>query len=523
MNLTNKVDDALPEAIHRLNRARLVLSGLDEDGAPAHPGMFDSDVISFAHGEGVRRPHPRVIYAGVRALLDTDESSLDNYLFLKAFPQFEDRIARDFMSQGIDEQIARNVIIDSGTTRLFCAWLGVVSKPGDIFLAAPTFYHGLAKWCHLFRTMLICVPTQRANQYKLTRYDLERFYSTRIRSGELRRPKGLFLFNPTQTGAIYTSTELEELADFALANDLQMVEDCVFLHTCYDDEPVPHLALFKNVSSRVVTFDGGSKAYSLANIRIGWACGPQLLIDAMKAYSVATSATIPHIAKAMALAAMEAEDLYFDVNRNECRERALLVRDCVVKINSTIVKEAGKRIGSVPIRVEHMPRAGHSILLSFNRFRGLRGWQGEPIRDSIDLVRYLLSEARVAFCPGLSSGFSDCTVRLCFGCVGLEYTYQGSKRAEALQALKAVLPFLKLRSLKLQNAIAAECTDLTDAQQNDGFQRGRTLTREALLERVLPALVALAMERSHDIERTTKRLPGNNTDAQSARQDLARS
>src|SRR6185436_12847429 len=146
----NRIYDTSPEAIHCLNRARLVLSGLDEDGVRAHPGMFDPDVISFAHGEGVRRPHPLVINAGVRALLDTEESSLDNYLFLRPFPQFEDRIARDFMAQGIDEHIARNIVIDSGTTRLFCAWLNAVSKKGDIFLAAPTFYHSLAKWCQLF-------------------------------------------------------------------------------------------------------------------------------------------------------------------------------------------------------------------------------------------------------------------------------------------------------------------------------------------------------------------------------------
>jgi aspartate aminotransferase len=485
--------------------------------------MFDPDVISFAHGEGVRRPHPLVINAGVRALLDTEESSLDNYLFLRPFPQFEDRIARDFMAQGIDEHIARNIVIDSGTTRLFCAWLNAVSKKGDIFLAAPTFYHSLAKWCQLFGSTLMSVPTRRTHQYKLTRHDLEQFYSASIKSTGARRPKGLFLFNPTQTGAIYTAAELEDLSCFALANDLQILEDCVFLHTCYDDEPVPHLAHFKDMWSRVVTLDGGSKAYSLANIRIGWACGPEALIESMKTYSVATSATIPHIAKAMALAAMEAPDQYLRVNRNECRERALLIRDCVVKMNSTILQVARKQVGGSPVTIEHMPKAGHSILLSLNGFRGLRGWRGQPICDSIDLVRYLLSEARVAVSPGLSSGFTDCTVRLCFGCVGLEHTYQGSKRAEALQALKALLPFLKTDSAELLQALAAECADPTRAQQNDGFQRGRILIREALLDRVLPALSTLAKESPHDLERTAERHRGNIGNTQRARQDVAHS
>src|SRR5689334_5251866 len=97
------------EAIQRFQRARKAITGLSEEGDRISPGWFDSKVISLAHGEGIRRPHPSVIAAGIKALLDTEESSLDNYLYLRPFKAFEDKIAETFINKGIDERIARNI------------------------------------------------------------------------------------------------------------------------------------------------------------------------------------------------------------------------------------------------------------------------------------------------------------------------------------------------------------------------------------------------------------------------------
>src|SRR4051812_39419541 len=79
-------------AFEKLRRARNVLGGRNENGCPAHPSMFDTDVVSFAHGEGIRRPHPTVVAAGVRALLDYRTSSLENYLFLQRLGPLDDAI-----------------------------------------------------------------------------------------------------------------------------------------------------------------------------------------------------------------------------------------------------------------------------------------------------------------------------------------------------------------------------------------------------------------------------------------------
>jgi aspartate aminotransferase len=493
--------EIVSENIQRLSRARNVLGGFDEAGIKAHPSMFDAEVISFAHGEGVRRPHPLAVRACVRALLDTVESSLDNYLFLRSFPALESRISADFVRQGIDKRAASNVVIESGTTRLACAWLHAISRPQDIFLTAPTFYHPLAKWCQLFGAALMCVPTQRGNQYKLTRNDLEEFLRT-IRRAGLHQPRGLFVFNPTQTGAIYDRCELEAIADFILKNDLVVLEDRIFARTEYDGRPSPALGGVNGMADHVVSLDGGSKAFSLANIRIGWGCGPEKTMKAMADYSTATSATIPHLAKAMALAALEAPEAYLAGNRIECQQRALFIRQFVHELNIRLELERLSTGSDAPwVEIEHMPAAGHSMLLSLNRLVGLPGWGGLPMRDSIDVTRYLLSSAKVAVSPGWSCGFSDCKVRMCFGCVGLEHTYPETRSTEALYALAGLLPFLNFLSSELRTALQFECESAEyNAMENEGFQKGRSLIREALLERMFCALLHLG-KRKENLER----------------------
>lgn len=83
-------------AVEKLRRARLALMGLGEDGARIGPGMFDAGVVSFAHGEGVRRPFPGAIRNAVAALRDAEAAPIENYMFLKRFPILRRRLRKAF-------------------------------------------------------------------------------------------------------------------------------------------------------------------------------------------------------------------------------------------------------------------------------------------------------------------------------------------------------------------------------------------------------------------------------------------
>jgi aspartate aminotransferase len=439
----------------RLARCRAALGGLDASGAKAAPSMFDPDVISFAHGEGVRRPHPSVVAAGVHALLDSRTGALEDYQFLRRWRPLEDRVTEYFAGGGIERLTPDHLCVESGTSRLFCAFLRTVTRPGDTVLVGRTYYHLLIAWCELFGVRLECVPTAADADFKLTAAALEAWY----RRHPGARPRAAVLFNPGQTGAVYTAPELAALAEVLAARGLAALEDTVFRFTEFPGvTAAPFLASF-DPGGAVVTVGGGSKAYGLANIRIGWACGPAALMRAVRDHAYAVGVTVPHVAQAMAAAALEVPAAHLLRNSAECDLRS-----------RSIASFAAATPG---IRVLHEPRAGHSILLELNAYRGMRTPGGARLTDSVDLVRHLLEVGQVAVSPGLSSGFHDLTVRLCFGCVGARHTYAASRAGE------------------LSEVDDPTGGDVAPGELTAGFARGRAEIAEGLI-RLAAALGTLS-------------------------------
>jgi aspartate aminotransferase len=479
--------------IDRLRRAREVLGGVDEAGNRVHPSMFDPEVISLAHGDGTCRPAHSVVAAGVAALLETARGSLEDYLFLQRHDELESAITADFVAQGIPAEAATNVCSAGGTTRLFAAFLHACAAPGDLFGVSRSYYHPLPGWCELHGVELDLIPTEVSSGYKLTPGALDDWCTRGRRHG--RRPRGLFLFNPTQTGALYTREELIGLAEVARRGDLLILEDSVFAGTEFPGQPpVRHLAAAApDLIGRVVTLKGGSKAYNLANIRIGWGCGPAEIIRRMNDYTVTTSATVPFLAKEMALAALRAPGDYLTVNARECARRAALI--------DSLVEECNEEIGAPEpvLTVPQRPQAGHAILVAAPGLLGRRMPAGATIAGSIDVTRFLLSAANVATSPGYSLGFDGTELRLAFGSVGVRHTYPKASAGELGSVLGRLTGMCGTthpdvaRWLERASEVA-----IAGAQEPaaDPFRAGRDLITTAFRERITPAIRRLAGHRT---------------------------
>ncbi|HEX5494304.1 MAG TPA: aminotransferase class I/II-fold pyridoxal phosphate-dependent enzyme [Mycobacteriales bacterium] len=473
-----------PQLLERLRMARNVLGGVDGDGVPTHPSMFDEKVISLAHGDGTRRPHDSVVAAGVAALLETRTASLDDYMFLRPHEEFEAAIAVDFTANGIPAEVSRNVAVASGTTRLFAAFLHACARPGDVFGVPRSYYHPLPAWCALGQVELELVPTTGTTDYKLTPALLDAWVTRNRRSGG--RPRGLFLFNPTQTGALYETDELAALAGCVRKHDLYVLEDCVFAGTEFPGQrPVQHLtAAAPELSDRVVVLKGASKAHNLANIRIGWGCGPDTVVRMMNDYTVATATTVPYVAKEMALAALQAPTEYLRENAAECAGRAALITELVAECNDAV--GAGEIL-----RVIHQPQAGHGILVGAPGLRGRRMPDGTEITGSVDVARYLLSAAQVATSPGFSLGFDGTELRMVFGSVGVRQTYPPDSVRELATTLRRLaVPRRSARSDSTGRVLAVgDAVVAGDTRPGpDLFRPGRDLIATAFRDRITPAI-----------------------------------
>ncbi len=489
------------EGIRRFDRARNAIEGLDEAGEPIGPGWADPSVISLAHGEGVRRPHPSVVGAGVRALVDVRESSLDNYLYLSTFDRLDRAITRDFEQEGIPAEYASNVVVESGNSRLFMGFFNAVVEPGDVVLVPRTYYQAVNMWADLARIDLGIVPTRPEDDYRFTPESLDEWWQAN--EAQAARTKAIIVFNPGYTGSLYTYEDMEALADWVEAHDVAVLEDSIFSQTEFEGRRLAHLAAVPGMGERVVTVDGGSKAYGLANIRIGWGCGGRAIIERMRHHVTATSICVPHLAKSMALAALEGPSDYLEANVREAMSRLELVRTLLAQINAEVEEALGHPLAVPFFRLAHEPAAGHSCMVNADGLQGLRTPDGVVLRDSIDVTRYFLREERVCLAPGYSNGFDDCTFRISFGCLGSEGTWLDHRPQEEQEVVRAVVAEFRpdVRRARAEELVEACLHEIGSADAGSlaplstaGFESGRDQLLDAIGGRMLRATVRLAQE-----------------------------
>ncbi|CAI0925757.1 Aspartate aminotransferase [Serratia entomophila] len=395
---------------HAYKNARNVLSGNDETGMKVFPGMFDSDVISLSHGDGTRRPQCGILSAGVLALLD-DRYSPDDYHVMTHNAELETWIIDDFKADGIHESLANNIVLSHGSTSLFDAIFTYYIGKGRRYLVPSSFYHNLIKWSVLYHEHLTCQYTKIENDYKLTAEEL----SKSVSENDIDT---LFLFNPTQTGAIYTDAELMALSKVCIEFNITVFVDSVFSGTEFNEEErTPQMAkYFTEYPDNIVTIKSASKFLNLANVRVGWACGGSNIIAALRDICSAKNPSISNVALEMVKYGVLHCHEYIRENNQESAQRARIIDASVYDINNSL--------GEQVINTTHKPAAGHGFLLDFDYL--IKATHGR-IKSGCDLVAYLLKEQKLSLSPADSLGFTGCKVRVAFSSVGLKSTYLDSE------------------------------------------------------------------------------------------------
>jgi aminotransferase len=95
------------------------------------------------------------------------------------------------------------------------------------------------------------------------------------------KTKMLVLNFPTNpTGGTMTREELEAIAALAVRHNLVVLTDEIYSELTFEGDHVS-IASLPGMAERTIFLHGFSKAYAMTGFRIGYACGPAALVDAM--------------------------------------------------------------------------------------------------------------------------------------------------------------------------------------------------------------------------------------------------
>lgn len=119
----------------------------------------------------------------------------------------------------------------------------------------------------------VVIPLQYENEFKLTVEDLEKYTTPRTKVLIMPFPN-----NPT--GSIMTREELEPVAEFIKDHDIFVLSDEIYSELTYKSEHVS-IASLPGMRERTIVINGFSKGFAMTGWRLGYCCGPKLIIEQM--------------------------------------------------------------------------------------------------------------------------------------------------------------------------------------------------------------------------------------------------
>src|SRR5258708_38791462 len=117
------------------------------------------------------------------------------------------------------------------------------------------------------------IPCGARNQFAVTAEAIEKAITA--------RSKVLVLNFPTNpTGGTMTRGELQKIAELVIRRNLIVITDEIYSELTFEGEHVS-IASLPGMADRTSFLHGFSKAYAMTGFRIGYACGPHEVIEAM--------------------------------------------------------------------------------------------------------------------------------------------------------------------------------------------------------------------------------------------------
>lgn len=337
-------------------------------------------VIDMTLGEPDFPTPQHIGEAAIRAIRDGET----RYTPINGSTRLREAIVAKFRrDNGIDCSIAEISVGCGGKQVIYQAFLATLSPGDEVIMPAP-YWASYSDIVAMNGGVLRPIMTSPQRGYALAAADLAAAIGPRTKWLVLNSPS-----NPS--GTAYDRAQLAEFAQVIRQSphrDFFILVDDIYEHILYDGRAFHTLAqVAPDLADRILTVNGVSKAYAMTGWRLGYACGPRHLIEAMTKLQMQINSHTSSISQAAAVAALEGPQ---DEVRRRCQafqRRRDLLHDALSGI-------AGL----------HTPRPEGAFYL-FPDVRACLGRQapgGERIADDVALAAYLL-RAGVAVVPG--SGF----------------------------------------------------------------------------------------------------------------------
>jgi aspartate aminotransferase len=297
--------------------------------------------------------------------------------------------------EGLDYSPADILVAGGGRPLIYSLFRAIADKGDKIVYAVPSWNNN--HYVHFVEGEHMVIETSAANHFMPSAADVQ----PHIREATL-----ISLCSPQNpTGTTITKKDLEDICDMVLEENarrdgkekkLYMMYDQMYWHLTYGN--IRHynpVSLRPAMREYVIYIDAISKVFASTGLRVGWAFGPPVVIDKMKAILTHLGAWSPMAeqkATAKFLLQSKSIDSYLQHFKKEIEERLNAIYNGFVSL-----REEGFQVDAIA------PQA--SIYLTIKlELAGKKTGRGRVLLNQTDVTSYILDEAKLAVVPFSSFG-----------------------------------------------------------------------------------------------------------------------
>lgn len=230
-----------------------------------------SDVISLGIGEPDFVTPWHIREAAIYSL----EKGRTGYTSNLGLPRLRRAISDTvFKATGQRYDPPSEILVSVGVSEAIDIALRAILNPGDEVLYHEPCYVSYNPSVALAFGTARAIPTRAENEFALLAEDLDAAIGPRTRAVMLNFPT-----NPT--GATMDRAQIEALAEVCIRRNLVVLSDEIYSDLTYDGREHFSIVSVPGMRERTIYLHGLSKAYAMTGFRIGYACGPATVIDAM--------------------------------------------------------------------------------------------------------------------------------------------------------------------------------------------------------------------------------------------------
>jgi aminotransferase len=305
----------------------------------------------------------------------------------------------------------QEIVVTCGGTEAMMAVMMTICNPGDNVIVFSPFYENYGADAILSGANPIYVPLVPPD-FHFDRDVLEDAFRQNV--------KAIIVCNPSNPcGKVFTREELEFIGSLAVKYDAFVVTDEVYEHIVF--EPYEHvcMASLPGMYERTLTCNSLSKTYSITGWRLGYAVGPEEVIEGVKkVHDFLTVGAASPLQEAATVGLNFGPEYYEGLRQMYTKKKDFFVQGL-------------DRIG-----LKHtVPQGSYFILIDISDFLALeqfRGW------TDLEFCEWMIRNYKVAAVPG-SSFFREPVNHL----IRMHFARSEETLAEALRRLEEMCRLLK--------------------------------------------------------------------------------